>query len=209
MSKHCCESIKIDQTASKHNSIKNVLWVALIINAAMFVVEIVAGFYGDSLALKADALDFFSDAGNYAISLFVLTASTHTRAKASIFKAATMILFGLLVIAYAVSSFINGSQPEPTTMGLIAIIALFANIFVAFLLFKYRGEDSNMQSVWLCSRNDAIGNIAVIVAALGVFSFSNNWPDLVVGLIIAALALSSAWQIIKSAKTELQLPERQ
>jgi len=201
MSDQCCNIPSVDE--SGNSVIRRILWIALLVNAAMFVVEIIAGFYGDSLALKADALDFFGDAGNYAISLFVLSAAVQTRAKASIFKALTMGVFGLWVIAYALYCALKGSQPEPSTMSLIALLALFANVFVAILLFKFREKDSNMQSVWLCSRNDAIGNVAVMLAALGVFALGSHWPDLIVAALIAGLALSSAWQIIKSARAEL------
>jgi Co/Zn/Cd efflux system component len=169
----------------------------------MFVVEISAGFYGNSLALQADALDFFGDAANYGISLFVLTAAIQTKALASIIKAITMSIFGIWVITMAIVNYIHGSQPEPATMGLIAFLALGVNVLVAFLLFHYRDNDSNMQSVWLCSRNDAIGNIAVLIAAIGVFSTHSNIPDLAVATIIAGLALSSAWQIVKTARQEI------
>ena len=183
--------------------LRRVLYLALIINAAMFVIEIIASHKSDSLALQADALDFFGDAANYAISLFVLGASIQTRAKASLVKALSMVIFGLWVIVQAIHNAVYGAQPEPFTMGAIGVLALLANLSVAAMLFRYRGGDSNLQSVWLCSRNDAFGNILVVIAAVGVFSSSSHWPDIVVASVVASLALTSAWRVVKLARIEL------
>jgi len=155
----------------------------------MFVVEIVASYFGDSISLQADALDFLGDAANYAISLFVLGMALHLRARASMVKGITMAVFGLWVIGNAVNRALVGSAPEPSVMGGIAVVALAVNFIVAFLLYRYREGDSNMRSIWLCSRNDAIGNIAVMIAAAGVFATSSRWPDLLVAAIIARLEL--------------------
>ena len=185
--------------------VRVVLWIALLANFAMFVVEIIASQLGDSMSLQADALDFFGDAANYAISLFVVGMALTARAKASIFKGATMALFGTWVIGSALYRAIVGSSPEPFTMGAIAMLALVVNVGVAALLFRFRNGDSNRQSIWLCSRNDAIGNIAVMVAAAGVFASSSRWPDLLVAAIIAGLNISAAIRVIRLARDELQM----
>ena len=184
---------------------RSVLWIALLANFAMFVVEIIASQLGDSMSLQADALDFFGDAANYAISLFVVGMALTARAKASIFKGATMALFGTWVIGSALYRAIVGSSPEPFTMGAIAMLALVVNVSVAALLFRFRNGDSNRQSIWLCSRNDAIGNVAVMVAAAGVFASSSRWPDLLVAAIIAGLNISAAIRVIRLARDELQM----
>lgn len=172
-----CTNCPFD-TAAASNTIdpifRRVLWIALIANAAMFFVEITASQVGDSISLQADALDFFGDAANYAISLFVLGMALHLRARASLFKGATMAAFGLWVIGNAIYRALIGSTPEASVMGAVAILALAVNVAVAVLLYRYRTGDSNMRSIWLCSRNDAIGNIAVMFAAAGVFATSSR-----------------------------------
>ena len=186
-----------------------VLWIALLANFAMFVVEIIASQVGDSMSLQADALDFFGDGANYAISLFVVGMALTVRAKASLFKGATMALFGTWVIGSALYRAVAGSSPEPITMGAIAMLALVVNVGVAALLFRYRNGDSNRQSIWLCSRNDAIGNLAVIVAALGVAASTSRWPDLAVAVIIAGLNVSAAIRVVKLAREELRVSQNE
>lgn len=183
---------------------RRVLWIALIVNFGMFLVEIVASHYGDSVSLQADALDFFGDSANYAISLFVLGMALSVRARASMFKGLTMGAFGIWVIYNAGYRALLGSEPEPSIMGSIAVLALIANVGVAVLLYRYREGDSNMQSIWLCSRNDAIGNIAVLMAAGGVFASASRWPDLLVAVLIAGLSLSAAYRVIRLALTEMR-----
>lgn len=202
MSGHCCASENLN--ASADPLFKRVLWFALVINAGMFVVEIIASQYSQSMSLQADALDFFGDAANYAISLFVVSSSLAVRAKASIVKAFSMLAFGVFVLFSAGFRTIYGNVPVAETMGLIGILALFANLAVAAALYRYRGGDSNAQSVWLCSRNDAIGNLAVVAAGAAVFLSHSRWPDLVVAAIMAGLAISAAWQILKRARQELK-----
>ena len=182
-----------------------VLWIALVANFAMFLVEIIASHLGDSMSLQADALDFFGDSANYAISLFVVGMALTTRARASLFKSATMALFGIWVIGSAIYRAAVGSSPEPIMMGSVALMALVVNVGVAALLFAYRNGDSNRQSIWLCSRNDAIGNVAVMLAAAGVFASSSRWPDLGVAALIAGLNLSAALRVMRLARYELQL----
>jgi len=203
MGKSCCQTPEPDGHAHNNPRWRLILWIALIANAAMFVVEIVAGVAADSRALQADALDFFGDAANYAISLGVAGLALSWRAKAALVKAATMLVFGLWVIGYAVYGLVAGSNPEPQTMGVIGTLALVVNVIVALMLFRYRQGDANMRSVWICSRNDAIGNIAVLGAALGVFGTGQAWPDLLVAAIMAGLAIWCSVEVFGEARREL------
>ena len=183
---------------------RRVLWIALIANFAMFIVELVASRVSGSMSLQADALDFFGDSANYAISLFVVGMALTVRARASLLKGATMALFGTWVIGSAAYRGIVGSAPEPMSMGTIALLALLVNVAVAILLYRFRNGDSNRQSIWLCSRNDAIGNVAVMLAAAGVFASGSRWPDLMVALIIAALNISAALHVVRLAWMEIR-----
>ena len=189
---------------SQNPVFRKVLWIALLVNLLMFFVEIIASHVGDSMSLQADALDFFGDAANYAISLFVLGMALHLRARASVVKGLTMGIFGLWVIGAALYRVFIGSEPEPMIMGAIALIALVANMSVAVMLYRFRDGDSNMQSIWLCSRNDAIGNVAVLIAAVGVTASAARWPDLIVAMIIASLSLSAAYAVLKLAFQEMR-----
>lgn len=203
MSAHCCPPKEPKQGNSHQGRYRKILWVALIVNITMFVVEIVSGVKAGSVSLLADSLDFLGDAANYGISLWVLGMGLAIRAKASLLKAVSMAVFGLWVLGSALWHFITGVLPSAETMGMIGLVALIANLGVAGLLYAYREGDSNMRSVWLCTRNDAIGNVAVILAAIGVFGTGAAWPDLVVATIMASLALHSSWSVIKHARTEL------
>ena len=201
MSASCCGP-KPDTTNSTRW--RAVLWVALIVNTTMFAIELYAGAAADSHALKADALDFFSDAANYAISLLVAGMALAWRARAALFKGVTLALLGIFVLASTVSSALVGSSPEPQTMGIIGMLALIANVVAALMLFQFRSGDANMRSVWICSRNDAVGNVAVVAAAAGVFGTGTAWPDLIVAAILATLGLTGGWQIIRQARGELR-----
>jgi len=202
MSAHCCQP-EPEATSPRHGPYRKVLWIALIINFMMFIVEIVFGVRAGSVSLLADSLDFLGDAANYGISLWVLGMSLSIRARASLLKAVSMATFGLWILGSAVWHATTGNLPSAQTMGLVGALALAANLFVALLLYAYREGDSNMRSVWLCTRNDALGNVAVLLAALGVFGTGTAWPDLGVAIVMAALALSSAWQVIHHARREL------
>jgi Co/Zn/Cd efflux system component len=182
---------------------RRVLVWALVINAVMFGVEIVAGLVSGSVSLQADAIDFLGDAGNYGISLAVVGMALAWRARAALLKGLTMGAFGLWVAGNTIWQFLHGGVPDATTMGAIGFMALVANLSVALMLYRYRQGDSNMRSVWLCSRNDAISNVAVMLAALGVFGTGTNWPDLMVAAVMAGLALSSAWSVIRHARADL------
>lgn len=183
---------------------RRVLWIALVANFTMFVVEMVASQLGDSLSLQADALDFFGDSANYAISLLVVGMALSVRAKASLVKGASMALFGSWVVGSAVYRAFTDSAPDPATMSAIALLALLVNVAVAGMLYRFRDGDSNRQSIWLCSRNDAIGNVAVMLAAAGVFASGSRWPDLVVAAIIAALNIGAAERVVRLAMAELR-----
>lgn len=203
MAKACCDTPEPGHAAHNDPRWRSVLWIALVVNAAMFVVEIAAGVAADSRALQADALDFLGDAANYAISLGVAGMALTWRARAALVKAATMLAFGLWVLGYALYGVVVGSNPEPETMGLIGTLALLVNVAVALLLFRYRTGDANMRSVWICSRNDAIGNLAVLGAALGVFGTGQAWPDLLVATIMAGLAIWGSLEVFRQARGEL------
>lgn len=203
MSAHCCPPKEPDQDNLNQGRYRKILWIALIVNITMFVVEIASGVRASSVSLLADSLDFFGDAANYGISLWVLGMGLVARAKASLFKAVSMAIFGIWVLANALWHFITGVIPSAETMGVIGILALLANLGVAMLLYAYREGDSNMRSVWLCTRNDALGNVTVILAALGVFGTGAAWPDLIVAIIMASLALQASWSVIQHARDEL------
>ncbi len=184
---------------------RTALWIALVVNLTLFVVELVGGAYAHSSALWADALDFFGDAVNYGISLAVIGASLYWRATVALLKGLTMALFGLVVIGKVIYAYLQGIPPQALTMGLIGVLALLANVFTAVILYTFREGDSNMKSVWLCSRNDAIGNAAVILAAVGVFGTGSLWPDMIVAMIMAGLGLTAGYQIVKQARAERAL----
>lgn len=203
MSKSCCDTPGGNNATHNDPRWRRVLWIALIANAAMFLVEIVAGVAADSRALQADALDFFGDAANYAISLGVAGMALAWRARAALLKAASMLAFGLWVLGYAVYGVVAGAEPDARAMGLIGTLALLVNVAVAVLLFRYRTGDANMRSVWLCSRNDAIGNLAVLAAAFGVLGTGQAWPDLLVAAIMAALAIWGSVEVFGQARAEL------
>lgn len=183
---------------------RRIIIAALLTNATMFAVEVVAGLAAGSVSLQADALDFLADAANYGISLLVLGLALKWRARAALVKGWSLGILGVIVLGSTVWNTIAATVPEAEVMAAVGTLALLANVGVAALLFGYRRGDSNMRSVWLCSRNDAIANIAVLVAALGVFGTGTGWPDIIVASIIAALSVSAAFQIIRQASTELR-----
>ncbi len=205
MSANCCEHNPDHEHLSATDTprYRRVLWVALVLNAAMFAVEIGAGFRSGSVSLLADAIDFFGDAANYGVTLAVLSMGLAWRARAALLKGLSMLGFGVFVAGRALWSATQGVPPEALTMGVIGTLALAVNVLVAVLLYAFREGDANMRSVWLCSRNDAIGNVAVMVAALGVFGTGTAWPDLAVAAVMAALAIAGGWSVLKQARGEL------
>lgn len=184
---------------------RRILWIALFVNAGMFGIELFSGWAAGSVSLLADAVDFFGDAANYAVSLFVLGLAPIWRSRTALVKGMTMGGYGVFVLGTAAWSLTAGTVPDASTMGVIGFMALAANIVVAILLFAYRNGDSNMRSVWLCSRNDAIGNVAVLLAALGVFGTGAGWPDLLVATVMGVLGLSAARTVISQARCELKV----
>lgn len=200
MGESCCSP---QPPAKTNHRYRKILWIALVVNVAMFGVEIFAGVRANSVSLLADSLDFLGDAANYGISLYVLGMSVVARAKASLLKALSMGLFGIWVLGSALWNLATNVVPDAITMSMVGVLALLANLGVAALLYSYRNGDSNMRSVWLCTRNDALGNIAVVIAAIGVFGTGTAWPDLIVASIMAALALSSSWLVLRQARREL------
>jgi len=200
MSAHCCAPTRpaIDPRFRK------ALWIALIVNAAMFVVELAASFGAGSVSLLADSIDFFGDAANYALTLAVLGLAATIRSRASILKAACMGAFGVFVLARAAWAASTGAVPEPMVMGSVGLLALVANVGVALLLYRHRAGDSNARSAWICSRNDALGNVAVMLAAVGVFGTGSAWPDLAVAAFMAVLAITGAATVLRQARDELR-----
>ena len=182
---------------------RRILWIALIVNALMFAVELAGGWAAGSVSLLADAVDFFGDAANYGMSLFVLGLAPLWRSRTALVKGATMGGYGVFVIATALWHLAAGTVPRASKMGAIGVVALAANLLVAALLFAYRHGDANMRSVWLCTRNDAIGNVAVMLAALGVWKAGSGWPDVCVAAVMGALGLTAARSVIVQARGEI------
>lgn len=201
-----CTSCHTD-TSEQHNAPdprwRRALWIALVVNATMFLVELWSGLKADSVSLLADAVDFAGDAANYALSLAVLGMALSWRSRAALIKGVCMFGYGVFVLLKAGWTWHVGAVPEALTMGVVGFIALLANTGVAVLLYSFRSGDANMRSVWLCSRNDALSNLAVVLAALGVFGTGSAWPDLVVAAVMATLALSAGWQVVRQARAEL------
>lgn len=203
MADDCCKAACGTAATLNDPRWRRALWIALGVNAGMFAVEMGAGAAADSRALQADALDFLSDAANYAISLLVAGMALTWRARAALAKGFTLIGLGGWVMITGVLAVLGGAAPKPELMGIIGALALVANAGVAIMLYRFRTGDSNMRSVWICSHNDAIGNIAVMAAALGVFGTGTAWPDLIVAAISALLGISGGIQIVGQARREL------
>lgn len=182
---------------------RRALTFALFINAIMFVIELASGVKADSVSLLADAVDFLGDAGNYALSLYVLSMGLVWRARAALFKGLTMGAYGVFVLGKAAWTLKSGTVPEAVTMSAIGALAFAANGAVAFMLYTFRTGDANMRSVWLCTRNDMIGNVAVMLAAAGVFGTQSGWPDLLVAGVMGVLGLTAATAVVRQALTEL------
>ena len=181
---------------------KRRLWTVIALNVTMFFVEMTAGHLAKSQALQADALDFAGDALTYGISLAVIRASLHARTNAALFKGFSLLLMRLWVFGSTVYRIFYVGVPTAEIMGIVGLLALLTNLASVLLLVRYKDGDANVRSVWLCSRNDAIGNVAVMFAALGVWGTSTGWPDLVVATVMAGLFLSSAFQIVRQALAE-------
>ena len=204
MSGCCGHDAKFDGVSDDY---KRRLWIVIAINAIMFFVEMGAGRLAQSQALQADALDFLGDALTYGISLAVIGASIQARTNAALFKGVSLVLVGLWVFGSTLYRVFYAEVPTAEIMGVIGFLALVANLASVLILVKYKDGDANVRSVWLCSRNDAIGNVAVMFAALGVWGTATVWPDLAVAGIMAGLFLSSAYQILTQALAERKAEE--
>ena len=200
----CCDHCHVPDPHRGNTGYRRVLWAVLAINAAMFLVEIGAGVAAGSASLQADALDFFGDAANYAISLLVVGMVLRYRALAALAKGTTMGLFGLWIIGTAIWHALHGTLPNAYTMGAIGFAALAANAISFGLLWAYRDGDANMRSAWICTRNDVLGNLAVLLAAAGVFGTGTGWPDIIVATIMASLALQGSWLVVQQSLRELR-----
>ena len=204
MAAGCCSGGCPSSGTPVDRTYRRVLWVALAVNAIMFLVELVAGAAAGSVSLQADAMDFLADAANYAISLLVLGMALTWRARAALLKGVSLGVIGLWVAGQTAWNAVFQTVPEAHVMGVVGTMALMANLGVAALLYAHRHGDANRQSVWICSRNDALANLAVLAAAAGVFGTGTGWPDIVVAAIMALLSLSGAWQIVRQATAELR-----
>ena len=204
MSASCCHECHDDDPQRGNPAYRRVLWVVLAINAVMFAVEIGAGLAAGSASLQADALDFLGDAGNYAISLFVVGMALRYRAMAALAKGITMAIFGLWVLGITSWHAWHATLPQALTMGAVGFAALATNAASFVLLWRHRGGDANMHSAWICTRNDVFGNLAVLLAALGVFGTGTGWPDVLVAAVMASLALQGAFIVIWQARVELR-----
>jgi Co/Zn/Cd efflux system component len=203
----CCEPppLKLDPHRG-NDRYRRVLWTVLAINAVMFLVEIGAGLAAGSASLQADALDFLGDSANYAISLLVVGMALRYRASAAMAKGITMGTFGLWVVGTVIWHTLHGTLPSAFTMGAVGVAALVANAASFGLLWAFRDGDANMRSAWICTRNDVLGNLAVLLAAAGVFGTGTGWPDVIVAAIMAGLALQGATIVIRRSLGELRQP---
>lgn len=192
------------QTAPTHPAYRRALWLALVLNVLMFGVELVYSFKAGSVSLLADAVDFLGDAGNYAVALFVLGLAPVWRSRSALWKGWLMLGYGVFVLAKSAWQWAAGTVPEAFIMTWVSLLALAVNLGVAALLYAHRNGDAQARSVWLCSRNDALGNLAVMLAAGGVWATAHGWPDVVVALALAGLALSSGLAVIRHARRELR-----
>jgi cation diffusion facilitator family transporter len=199
----CCET-KAEEISALCGKHKNVLTIVLVINAVLFVVEAAAGLLANSTALLADSLDMLGDSLVYGFTLYVLWRDAAWKAMAALLKGAIMAVFGIGVLFVAVYKTLAGVVPIAETMGIIGSLVLVGNGICFLLLFRHRSDDLNMRSTWLCSRNDIIANLSVLVAAVGVTIFNAGWPDILVGAAIAALFLKSAFTVLRESSGELR-----
>lgn len=183
-------------------SAQRVLWFVLIANAAMFGIETIGGHAVGSVSLQADALDFGADAATYAITLWAMRRSAAMRTRAALIKSAAMLALGLVIMASVAVKFVSAAPPEPAPMGLIGALALAVNLGAVLMLLRFRTGDANLRSAWLCSRNDAVGNVLVIVAAAATAATQSHWPDFAVGLIMSLLFVSGSWAVYRQARRE-------
>ena len=201
----CQNGCSANTPTHQSSKYKKALWIVLILNLSMFFVEIVMGVKSGSTSLLSDSLDFLGDSANYLISLIVLPMALSYRAKASMIKGLTMGGFGLFILMTTVYRVFYGEMPSYSEMSIVGFLALLVNVSAVLVLLKFRDGDSNVRSVWVCSRNDAIGNVAVILAGMAVYFFQSKYPDLIVAFVLAFLALQASQEIIKRAWAELKV----
>ena len=195
----CTHNARFDGMSKDY---KRRLWLVIAINALMFAVEMTAGQLAGSQALQADALDFFGDTMTYGLSLAVIGCTLATRARAALLKGISLLFMGIWVLGDTAWQVLVLGVPSAPIMGAIGFLALVANLLSVLLLVRYKDGDANVRSVWLCSRNDAISNVIVMIAAAGVWGTNSGWPDLAVAAVMATLFLSSAVQILKQGLAE-------
>ena len=194
MGAHCCNHHHDDSDINSPRW-RRALWIALVLNAGMFLIEIIAGIAAGSSALEADALDFFADTATYAVSLFVAGMSLSWRNRVALYKGISMTLLGMWILSGTIWHLLLGIVPQSHVMGVVGALAMMTNVGVAVILYKFREGDANMHSVWICTRNDAIGNVAVLLAALGVFGTGTGYPDYIVAMIMATLSIIAGLQV--------------
>jgi Co/Zn/Cd efflux system component len=199
MSEACCGKVN---SAHIDAETRRILWIVLIANASMFAVETIGGHAVGSLALQADALDFAADAATYGVTLWAIGRAAHVRTRAALIKSAAMLAMGVFILAMAVVRLLSPAPPEATPMGLIGALALAVNLGAVIMLLRFRNSDANLRSVWLCSRNDAFGNILVILAAGATAATRSPWPDFAVGAIMCLLFVSGSWAVYSQARRE-------
>jgi Co/Zn/Cd efflux system component len=203
MSKNCCDtSVTFEGLSADY---KRRLWAVIALNALMFLIEIGAGALSGSQALQADALDFAADAATYGMSLAVIGSSIRVRSQAAIAKGLSLSLMGLWVFGSTLYHVLVLGIPRAEIMGIVGFLALATNVTSVVILMRYKEGDANVRSVWLCSRNDAIGNVAVMLAALGVWATASKWPDLIVAAVMASLFLTSSFQILRQSLREMRV----
>ncbi|MEK7132760.1 MAG: cation diffusion facilitator family transporter [Patescibacteria group bacterium] len=199
MSNVCCDTDEMTKDPARQKALRSVLWLALLINMGMFIVEFAGGILGNSNALLADSADMLSDTFVYGVSLWVLTGDHHTKAQVSLAKGVLMGILGLFVLGQAVYKILVPSLPEAGLIYVLGFVALIANIITALLLLRFRNDDRNVKSAWLCSRNDVLGNAAVIAGGFLVLYFGSMWPDIIIGVGIALIVLWSSIGIVRDS----------
>ena len=203
MADSCCENKSSDLAALRERQ-SRVLWIVLVINAVLFVVEFSVGWIARSTALLGDSLDMLGDALVYAFSIWVLHRGARWRARASLSKGLVQLAFGILVLGQALAKLVTGLDVDATAMGWMGLVALIGNGWCFYLLWSHRSDDLNMQSTWLCSRNDLVANTGVLLAAALVAVTGSGWPDVILGLAIAALFVRTAFDVITASRAELK-----
>lgn len=194
----CCDH-DLCETKTLERQQRRMLWVVLSLNAGMFFAEFIAGWLASSTALMADSLDMFADAAVYGLSLYAVGRGLQLKARAAVLNGSLQLLLGTLILVEVARRSLLGTAPEALTMSVLAGLALIVNTICFVLLTRFRGSDINLRATWLCSRNDMLGNIGVLLAAGLVNWTASVWPDRLVGLVLALIILRSAVRILREA----------